>query len=562
MRKMKLREYQVDAIGALEDYLYTKKGDPLIVAPTGSGKSVMIAATIETLLKDFPDLNFVVVQHRKELIEQNTAKIRALLPPNVYTGIYSAGLKSKEVRQVTIAGIQSIYNKANRLPKINVLIVDEAHLIPDKGEGMYRKFITALKKKNPNLRVVGFTATPFRMNSGALIDSDMFTDHAYEIGVSRLVGEGFLSPLISKKSISSPNTDDLKIRGGEFIQKDSEDIFGDIALTQKAVSEIERYTSDRKKVLIFCSGVTHAEIFSETLRKRGHLSDVVTGETLFRDKILEDFKNEKIKYLCNVDVLTTGFDDPGIDCLVLLRPTNSAGLYVQMLGRGMRISPGKKDCLVLDYGGNVERHGALEEIKVQKRTFMEDGEKKTESVIKKVPLVLCPSCFHFNPSQSKRCKLCGEVLPLNLRHKEKASEKDIMKSEPEIKELCEVQYHIHKKAGKPDSLRVDYYYSMSEKISDYLCFDHGGYAAQMAKKKWKKLSKKKEAPKNLFEATFLIGELRIPDRLQVIKDGKYWKILGYAYGDSSDINVVDRTNPLAPDSEPVETLHVPKDIFA
>ena len=238
---------------------------------------------------------------------------------------------------------------------------------------MYRQFLADCRVINPHVRVIGLTATPFRLDSGMICSSDHFLNHVcYEIGIKELIREGYLSPLVSKAGINRADFSGVHVHAGEFVSGEVERLVGDDALVSAACAEMVELTSARRAVLIFASSVAHGRQVVETLVKNHRIDcGFVTGETPAseRDELLARFRGdapttlletEPLRFLCNVNVLTTGFDAPRVDCVVMLRPTMSPGLLYQCVGRGFRLHPDKDNCLVLDFGGNIERHGPIE----------------------------------------------------------------------------------------------------------------------------------------------------------------------------------------------------------
>jgi superfamily II DNA or RNA helicase len=303
------------------------------VIPTAGGKTPVIA----TICKDAATLwngRVLILAHVKELLEQAADKLQAICP-EVPFGIYSAGLKRRDRNKpVIVAGIQSVYQRACEFDPFDLILIDEAHMITPDGDGMYRQFLAEAKLVNPNVRVVGFTATPYRLSSGPICSPDNIINHiCYEIGVRELISQNYLCPLVSKNGKAKADTSKLHIRGGEFVADEVENLMDDDWLVESACAEIVEYTKDRKAVLIFASGIKHGKHIVQVLQDRhGIECGFVTGDTPNneRDTLLKRFREGKLKYLCNVNVLTTGFDAPHIDCIALLRPTMSPGLYYQM----------------------------------------------------------------------------------------------------------------------------------------------------------------------------------------------------------------------------------------
>lgn len=459
---MELRPYQRQAVDAIYKYFEeNKEGNGLIVAPTAAGKSILIAKFCEEVVKLWPNTKILILAHRKELLQQNASKIIQLWP-NASIGVYSAGLNTKQIgRSITVAGIQSVFRKGKDLGWVDLILCDECHLIPNEGEGTYRTLITTLKEINPKLRIIGFTATPFRTKTGMLIGSQtLFTDVIYNIEISDLIKLGYLCPLISKSSIVQADLSNVRIRGGEFIQGEAAMAFDKDELTKSAIEEVERYASDRKSWLFFASGVEHAENIANALNERGHETGCITGNTeqIIRESLLSRFKSGSLKCIVNCDVLTVGFDAPNIDLIVLLRATQSPGLLIQMLGRGMRLHASKKDCLVLDFGNNFERHGAIDEIKIKPH---KDGEVETTKI------KVCQNCRFVVKQTAASCPECLFVFPIIervIKHEVFAStasplalNKPITSTPPEKFEVENVSYSKHEgRDGKPPSLKVIY----------------------------------------------------------------------------------------------------------
>ena len=327
----------------------------------------------------------LILARIKELLEQAADKLRQVCP-EVRFGVYSAGLKRRDTTHpVIVASIQSVYQRAKQLGAFDLILVDESHLIPADGEGMYRTLLADAKAINPHLRVIGFTATPYRLDSGTICGPDnLLQSVCYEVGVRELIVRGYLCPLVTKVGKARADLSGLHVRGWEYIAGEVEDLMDQDALVRAACAEIVEYTRDRQAVLIFASGIKHGQHVVRVLKEQhGIECGFVSGETPDgeRDRLIARFRQkewarqlqidfganaaEPLKYLCNVNVLTTGFDAPNVDCVVLLPPTLSPDFYYQMVGRGFRLHPGNQNCLVLDFGGNVLRHGPVDGIKVK-----------------------------------------------------------------------------------------------------------------------------------------------------------------------------------------------------
>lgn len=473
---LELRLYQRAAIDGLYNYWADKKGDnPIIVAPTGSGKSLIIAHLIKDAMS-YPGTRVLILTHVKELLEQNASELVALYP-DADVGFYSASLKKKVLRKpITFAGIQSIHKKAYQMvPAPDLVIVDEAHLIPKNYGTRYNKFLSDLRICNRGVKVVGLTATPYRLDSGYLHEGDnaIFDGIAYDIPVADLMEQRFLAPVISKSGVKTIDLSNVGKRGGEYIESELAKAASDPELVTETVAEIVRYGAERKAWLVFACGVNHAELLRAEFEMHGIEADVVTGADGMsaRAEKIDRFRRGESKCLINVNVLTTGFNVPHVDLVAIVRATESTGLYIQIVGRGTRIAPGKENCLVLDYGDNVMRHGFIDKIKPKIKGKSENGE---------APVKKCPECLTVNHAAVRVCIECShEFPPPQFNHGTKAYSGAMISTQVEAEwvDVDDVGYSRWRKEGKPDSIRVTYYCGLI-KVSEWLCPDHGGYAAE------------------------------------------------------------------------------------
>jgi DNA repair protein RadD len=489
---MELRPYQQEAVEAIYRHLRERDDNPCVVIPTGGGKTPVMATVCRDAVGRWNG-RVLILAHVKELLEQAREKLHQVAPEMwMKTGVYSAGLKRRDTEHpIIIAGIQSVYRRTCELDPFDLVIIDEAHMIPPDGDGMYRTFLNDARQVNPNLRVIGLTATPFRTTSGMICAPDNVLNHVcYEIGVRELIVHGWLSPLITKAAREKIDTSGLHVRAGEFISGEVEDLMDTDNLVEAACREIVEKTRNRKAVLIFAAGVRHGEHIAGTLRAEyGAEVGTVFGDTLdfVRDRMISDFKAGKLKYLVNVNVLTMGFDAPNIDCVAMVRPTLSPGLYYQMVGRGFRLHEGKKDCLVLDFGGNVLRHGPVDAIRIKDSTSIGDEE---------APAKECPMCQSVIAAGYSTCPDCGHEFPPpeKRKHDAVASAEDILSGQVTITDhaVQETFYAVHQKRGAPDTapktMRVDYRIGFNLFQSEWICFEHDGFARIKAEGWWERRS--------------------------------------------------------------------------
>ena len=537
------RWYQSQANDAVWKYLAEKQGNPVVVLPTGAGKSLLIALLIKQAL-EFGG-RVVVLAHRKELLQQNADEIRALIP-GVDVGIYSAGLKSREINNaVVVAGIQSAFRKAADLGRRHLVVVDECHLISDLEESMYQQFFVGIQQAG--LRITGLTATAFRTGTGPICGPDrQFQRIVFEAKTAQLITEGFLCPITNKVAECEVNTDKVALRGGEFVESEMQAVFGgDKGAVVLACNEVFEKCRDRKSILIFASGVTHAEdiaaILSEITRER---VGVVTGETLDieRSTMLSDFKAGRLRWLVNCDVLTTGFNARCVDAIAILRATMSPGLFCQMVGRGLRLHEGKTNCLLLDFGGNIARHGSIDddnfgrsEGKGRAAVAAENGRGKK-----------CPACELDVAASRTACPECGFVFPRKkeITHDSTADTDSQLTGPMPAEEwtVVDVIYKRHVKRDDelaPPTLRVDYVVSKGEGnlqrqvIPEWVCLQHvrGNFGKTMAGLWWERRSDCEE-PDTIDDALALLamGVARKPVKITTKKDGKFTKVINCEWG--------------------------------
>lgn len=461
---MQLRPYQQSAIDALFAWFNDNPtGNPCLVLPTGAGKSHIVAYFCKTVVQAWPDQKILMLTHVKELIEQNAEKMLQHWP-NAPLGIYSAGLRQKTVSNITFGGIQSLRKKSAMLGHVDLIVVDECHLISHKAQGGYRELIAALLELNPKLRVIGLTATPFRLGHGYIHEGDdvIFNDLIEPVLIEDLINDGYLSPLRSKLTVTRLLTDGVHKRGGDYIESELQAAVNTPELNQGVVGEIVRYGQDRKSWLLFCAGVEHATEIHAELLQNGVSAAIVTGDTPSsqRAEILQQFKAGIVKAVVNVSVLTTGFDAPNIDLIALLRPTESPALYMQMVGRGLRLKEHGGDCIVLDFAGNVSRHGAI--------TSVIAPDQKNPS-----PRI-CPECDEILSPKAKQCSACGFELPppepRDVQEREKPNlrlhQDDIMGGLQSL-DVTQVGWSVHtSKTTGMQMLKCRYYGGLSDSPVD------------------------------------------------------------------------------------------------
>jgi DNA repair protein RadD len=389
----KLRSYQQQAVDNAVKFFKTKRVPAMIVLPTGAGKSLVIAE-----LARIARGRVLILAHVKELVEQNYEKYTS---HDLSAGIFSASLGQKDWNQKAIFGsVQSVARAPDDFfNNFSLLVIDECHRVADEGETQYQDVVKKLMARNPGLCVLGLTATPYRLGLGWIYEYSQsgeiktdkkrfFKQCVYELPLWHMIKNNYLTiPVKVDIPVTSYDFSELLDKDRMFTMAEVEEILkSQKRLTPFIIKNIIDITErfNRQGVMIFSASVKHAEEIMTYLPPEN--ARLIVGDTIMneRNEIIADFKKRKFKYLVNVSVLTTGFDAPHVDVIAILRPTESNSLYQQIVGRGLRLSPDKKDCFVLDYTGMGHDIYAPE---------ISDKRPAKDTVPVKVP---CPVCDHEN----------------------------------------------------------------------------------------------------------------------------------------------------------------------
>ena len=390
-----LRPYQQEAVDATLNHFRKSDESAVIVLPTGAGKSLVIAELARLARR-----KILVLTHVKELVEQNHAKYQSY---GLSGGIFAAGLKRKENHhQVTFASVQSVAANLDQFrDEYSLVIIDECHRVSGEETSQYQRIIELLRQQNDSLKVLGLTATPYRLAMGWIYryhyrgfvrgsDDEQdkpFRHCIYELPLSYMINRGYLTrPELVNAAVAQYDFSTLtQDRFGEYAEKDVNQLLSKHQrVTRAIIEQVMEMAAERQGVMIFAATVQHAQEIAGYLPEQE--TALVTGATDLRDRdqLIQRFKQRQLKYLVNVSVLTTGFDAPHVDLIAILRPTQSVSLYQQIVGRGLRLDEGKRDCLVIDYAGNhVNLH------------HPEVGEPKPNPDSEPVQ-VFCPGCGFAN----------------------------------------------------------------------------------------------------------------------------------------------------------------------
>lgn len=513
---MELRQYQREAIDAVFDHYRTSKEQPNIIIsiPTGAGKSLIQAEILKRSLQTKPDLKFLCLAHVKELLDQNESELLNIWP-EAPVGVVSAGLSRSEYdKSITIAGIQTIYDKI--ISHIDVMIIDEVHRFSDDPTSMYMQLYMRLKDKNPNLKMIGMTATPFRTKKGLMTKSEVWDKIVYSVNIKDMIKDGYLCKVVTKQSETQPDLKGVRQQASDYIMSEAATVMDKIH--DMAIDEIIRESVDRQHWLIFACNVEHAFNVRYSLEQKGIPTAVIVGDMsdTLRDDIISDFKCGFYRALVNVNILTTGFNFKSIDLIVTLRPTKSAIIYVQSIGRGMRIEALKRDCLVLDFAGWVDEFGPIDQVKISPRSGIGNAPHKT-----------CKICRAVTAASARVCPECGsefERKEQEVRHNATSSQGAILSGDPVEYNVQSVFYSKHKKPDKLPSLKVHYLCGGFFSVYEWIFFEHEGMPLRKAKKWWKRFGKG-EMPVTIDEALRRTGEISLPNKITVVKEGKWDRVV-------------------------------------
>ena len=523
------REYQRDAVTSIFDYFAENSGNPLVALPTGTGKAVIISLFLQEAYKLWPRQKILVLTHVKELISQNYEKLLWLWP-NAPAGVYSAGLKQRDtLSRIVFGGIASVAKNPQQFGHVDLIIIDEAHLVSPAASAQYNQFIATAKEINPLLKVIGLTATPFRLGQGMLTDGGLFTDICFDMtsfsAFNKLVTDGYICSLITRRPKVVLDVSGLHLQAGEYKQKEVELAFSLQEITRVAVDDIIDKGSARKHILVFATSIEHAEEIVELFSFRGIDAGIVHSKMpdKQRDASLADFKSGEYRVMVNMGVLTTGFDFPELDLIAVLRATTSPALWVQIIGRGTRVAQGKENCLVLDYGGNIERLGPINDPVIPRKKGEGTGA---------APVKLCMSCDTYNHISARECTFCGDAFSFAVKIDLHAATADIVKADNHVVEEFIVDhctYARHRKSGRPDSVKVTYHCG-TRYFYEFVCLEHQQEARRMSEKWWKKRTDL-PVPATTNDALTTLHDygVKVASRLKVLVSAKYPEILSYIF---------------------------------
>lgn len=497
---LSLRPYQAEAVSAVLSAL-ARGEHPVVSLPTGSGKSVVIAALCARLRG-----RVLVVSHRKKLLEQDSTHLTRYLGIGEDIGIYSAGLGQRDTSQrVLFGGVQSIYKRMDVLQQVGgfaSIICDEAHLCGDPGEDkMYNGVYAAC----PQTQRIGLSATPSRSGVSIWGEDKWFTACVHTTGIADITPQ-YLAPLSGILTAPDVDLSRIRVRQGEFVAADASQVLSEEKVARAAIAEICHLAQHRQAWALFCCDIAHTNLVASLLCEAGITCGVMTSAqaSAENDAALAAFESGETRALASCVMMTTGFDLPRIDCIVLLRPTMSKELLIQMVGRGTRQSPEKQDCLVLDYVDNLTRHAPLDELvvcqKTEARVLLDarETEEKRE--------------------RERRAKHAPSVLAGGTYRVERATCRVMPSKRQPGKLLLEVSYYCPDRPG-------------AQWVKLWLCPEYAGFPRQQVEAFFQRRGV--VAPRTAHAAAQMLLHTRPPVEILVKPEGKYNRVLVEYWNDSA-----------------------------
>lgn len=415
---MKLRDYQQVAIDKTRKFLQVKD-KALLVAYTASGKSLMCAEFI--YLASMKGKRVLILVHTKELVGQNCIQFQKLCSSrnkHIRYSICCSGLGLNNVdKDVVFASPQTFINRIDDCYNFDLIILDESHRVSTNKDTTYQKILSSY----PKAKIIGMTATPYRDNNQLIYgDGGYFDGISHTISSNYLLDNGYLTPYMPHEidDVETVNidTDKIKIKAnGSYDETSHSQIF--TSYINETVKYAIHKTKNNRKIMIFCVSIEHAEKVQSLI----HNSTLVHGKmsNVERDSNIQKFKvDDSIRYMVNVAILTTGFDYPRVDCIVLMRAVQSFNLYLQILGRAQRLSPEKKFFNVVDFGNNVTRFGGIfiDELPESNTRNKKPKDNNVEHEVGLATKKQCEKCLNENASTAVECFQCGTLLKSNLSY--------------------------------------------------------------------------------------------------------------------------------------------------
>lgn len=419
-----LRDYQVRAITQVRKAIADGHKRIIVCLPTGAGKTTVAAEIVR--LSVARNQNCLFIAHRKELVIQCKNRLASFgLKPSVIM----AEVRSRW-SNVMVASVGTLVRR--HFPPAKVLIVDECH---HSTSTSFAKIIAHYQEQGA--LIVGLTATPYRMDNAPL--GDLYEKIVSPIQIPELINRGFL--VAPKYYGPMIDLSEIKMKGKDYDVNSLYDKYNTAKMYSNVVHHYQRFANDTRAI-VFCVNVNHAQLTCQAFIEAGISARTVDGmdESSVRDRILKDHQAGVFKILCNVNICTEGYDDPSLETVILNRATKSKSLYVQMVGRCLRIAKGKTVGIVIDQGANVYEHGVVD----VEEEYSLHVEKKRKKEKKAAPVKECPSCLLLNPVSVRQCKECGHLFTAAEKEEQEAEFAELDKDALVAAKAAEVPAHLRK----------------------------------------------------------------------------------------------------------------------
>ena len=553
---MELRPHQITALNNLWTALQCE-ASVLCEAPCSFGKTIVIVKLISRLLDEHPTFRILVLVDREILVTQLWDKLLLLAPDlTLEIGIVCASVVATKDphKRLTIASRQSLVKLLNKFEPVQLIVVDECHLVsvPREGEpapaDQFGVIIETLRGYNPNTRLLGVTATPYRLNDGYIYGDKNAPGRLpywgmvhHRTTVAELQAADYLAPLVGKIVAPADMSEQLSCVGttaGEYNLGRLSDLMEKSVHIASAVQVWQEYAAGRRKTIVFCVTISHADKLAEAFNAAGIPALAIHSELGDLESVanMQALKDGKARVFCSVAKLTTGMDVPDIDCILVARPTKSTALHKQMLGRGQRIAAGKIDCMVLDIVGNGHEHGTdLDRLKVR---WNRGNGKDGQPVSKECPqccadlhpaIRICPECGYEYPQTNLSGSLTPDMVDMGYGYQAPENMKVVAKY---------ASIHESKKSGKKLlKVRLEMEDSYGSMVSAYLwmCFagdGYSGFAVEKGKALWSQMTCGMTTyPASVTEAMSIVNLIITPDKALVDTSGQWPEIKSLQYED-------------------------------
>ena len=563
-----LRPYQLRTLDTAWEALQFKH-NVLLVAPCAAGKTILFSKIIQRLLRENAAFRALILTDREILVTQSRDKLAGVAPELAADiGVVCASVTTtKELdRRVTIASRQTLINSLNSFPPVQLVIVDECHLMAlptedDYEPDQFSAIINKLREYNPNMRLIGCTASPYRLNSGYIFGGEnrpgslpYFDQIDAQITTAELLAGGYIAPLVGRAEANEDFASDLANVGtvaGEFNIGQLSSMMCKVTHVQSCVDAWKKYASDRKKTLVFCCTIEHAEAVAAAFNEAGIKAAAIHSKLSPLDEQirLAALEHGTMQVFTSVAKLTTGLDVVDLDAGILARPTKSTSLYQQCVGRFQRLAPGKGDALIIDLVGATTDFGTdLDNLRVAVPRWAEGAGEPITKICpgENTDGTVCGKSVH---ASLFYCPFCGyeferpEVVEGELTDLKKVEFNK--KPEPETYDVAHVDYDIHesKKSGK-FLIKVTYACGLNLVFNEWICLKdfYEGYAVAKAEDWWAERTDE-DFPASVEEFMFLSGCLAKPLQITVQREGKYNRVVGAVW---TLAPIIDDLPPLEP----------------